>query len=232
MKSYVRLSGCLILLLTLATSAWAGCAQTRIHYVERNTGLPATLNWYCDNKGYHLTMTIPAIFTTIEYRSEGLLEPSYGLRPQSFQEFRNGQLHQQAVFDWTQKQLHYNNGKNTTPLLDNAHDVLSLPLQLTLRPIESALEQSKEPIQLTNGRKAYQTQLTAQRDDLTIESHPYDTIHFQANNPDTSISIWTDGNIPLRITYTKTDNLSLDLQAVKVEKNGATIWPEHRIKQD
>lgn len=232
MKTYVRLFGCLILSFTLTTSVWAGCAKTRIHYIEQNTRMPATLDWGCDDNGYRLTMTIPTIITTIEYRSEGKPEPLYGLRPQSFQEFRNGQLRYQAVFDWSQKQLHYNNGKNTIPLLDNAHDVLSLPLQLTLRPIESALEQSREPIQLTNGRKAYQTRLTAQREELTIDGHPYDTIRFQANDPDTSITIWTDGHIPLRITYTKTDNLSFDLQAVKVEKNGASVWPEHRIKQD
>ena len=91
--------------------------QARIEYVERSTGLPAVMNWQADAAGqYSLSLRIPVVFLTIEYRSTGAIDASQGLKPNQFIELRNDQPKRRAMFDWQAGLLRYNDERDSAPL--------------------------------------------------------------------------------------------------------------------
>ena len=205
--------------------------QARIDYIERGSGLPAVMDWQADAGQYALSLRIPAVFLTIEYRSTGIIDVRQGLKPQQFLELRNDQPKRRAVFDWQAGQLRYNDDRDSAPLQANAQDLLSLSWQLALKGAPSG------DIQLTNGRKIYEYALDSARSDtINVAGKSLRTLLYQPKNSEAEIQIWLArdyGNVPVRIVYRKPGEAGLDLQASAIRRNGRTLWSTtNTLKQD
>lgn len=205
--------------------------QARIDYVERSTGLPAVMDWQTDAGQYSLSLRIPAVFLTIEYRSTGVIDAGQGLKPQQFLELRNDQPKRRAVFDWQAGQLRYNDERDSAPLQANAQDLLSLSWQLALKGAPAG------GIQLTNGRKIYEYALDRPRSgNIKVAGQSLRTLVYQTKNNETEIQIWLArdyGNAPVRIVYRKPGETGLDLQASAIHRDGRPLWSAATIhKQD
>ena len=211
-----------IAILSMLPALCAAATQTRIDYVERSTGLPAVMNWRADGQQYALSLRLPVVVLTIEYRSTGIIDARQGLKPQQFLELRNDQPKRRAVFDWQAGQLRYNDERDNVPLQDNAQDLLSLSWQLALKgaPVGD--------IQLTNGRKIYEYALdTARNTNIRLAGKSLRTLVYQPKNSEADIQIWLArdyGNVPVRIVYRKQGESSLDLQATAIHRDGRLVW--------
>ena len=205
--------------------------QARIDYTERSTGLPAVMDWRAGADQYSLSLRIPAVFLTIEYRSTGVIDDGQGLKPQQFLELRNDQPKRRAVFDWQAGQLRYNDERDSAPLQANAQDLLSLSWQLALKGAPSG------DIQLTNGRKIYEYALDSPRSDqINVGGKALRTLVYQPKSKEAEIQIWLArdyGNMPVRIVYRKPGEAGLDLQASVIRRDGRTLWSAiNTLKQD
>ncbi len=111
-----------------------------------NTGERYTL--HADTK----TTGVVSLFKNYSFRqtSSGLVT-QLGLRPVHYQEDKDdgkGTRTSTARFDWDNNRVHFSNG-TSSPLLEQAQDMLSLPYQLSQLP----LSLDSFPIALSNGRR-------------------------------------------------------------------------------
>ena len=110
-----------------------------------------------DDKSYTIrvgmnTTGLASIFKTFEsnQQSSGALT-AQGLRPNEFSEIKNtskGKEAHEAKFAWGEKLLSFSNG-NSTPLPEQAQDIISFLYQLSQLP----LDQGAVPLYISNGKK-------------------------------------------------------------------------------
>ncbi len=120
-----------------------------IKHVLENSGGRYTL--HADTK----TTGIASIFKSyyLKQSSTGLVT-KFGLQPQHYQQDKvdgNDMQTSIAHFDWDNNQIHFSNG-TSSPLLEQAQDMLSLSYQLSQMPLSLA----NFPIALSNGRSINQ----------------------------------------------------------------------------
>ena len=210
-------------------------SSAKLTYLEKNFGVPGTMEWRRDGDRYELTLTVkPAAFIkTIQYHSSGTIDPKLGLRPGEFQEKRGGTLRRHAKFDWDNHLLTYGDkSDNQTELKDGAQDLLSLSWQLALKGA-----QLDGATQLTNGGKVYEYPI-----------RPGDGVIFDGDNgalrakvvqthyDKESVDVWLApdfANIPIRIIFSKPGEPRLDLQITGIELNGVEEWgrPDQKMKK-
>lgn len=209
--------------------------SAKLTYLEKNFGVPGSMEWRRDGDRYELTLTVkPAVFIkTIQYHSSGTIDPKLGLRPTEFQEKRGGTLRRHAKFDWDNHVLTYGDkSDNQTALKDGAQDLLSLSWQLALKGA-----QLDGATQLTNGGKVYEYPIRPGEgvifdgDNGALRAKIVQT-HYDKE----SVDVWLApdfANIPIRIIFNKPGEPRLDLQITGIELNGVEEWgrPDQKMKK-
>lgn len=120
-----------------------------------------------------------------------------GLRPVYFRQYQQGQLREEARFEWSQQRLQFLDGQSQT-LPPDTQDLLSLAWQLNFT--------THQPIWVSNGRKlsAYFFD-ELPRENLTLAQQTFSTRHWRkrTNPPEEQLELWLDETgIPVKIRHT------------------------------
>lgn len=207
----------------------------KLSYQEQNYGVPGTMLWERNGDKYNLTLTINIPFNTMQYRSTGTIDDKQGLRPLQFQESRNNRIRRTARFDWDNQLLYYgDNAEQQTELKDGAQDLLSLSWQLALKHTDIF---KANTTQLTNGRKVYEYPIRPGDGRIFDgDNGALRALTVQTREEKESVDVWLAPdftNIPIRITFKKQGERSLDLQITGIELNGIEEWgrPDKQMKK-
>ncbi|QEL56327.1 DUF3108 domain-containing protein [Chromobacterium paludis] len=183
------------------------------------------LEWLQGNGRYQLDITVnPFIGPKLRYLSQGQID-SHGLRPDSLQAFRGGQLKDNARFDYDAGLLHYggDNASQQLALKNGAQDAFSLAFQLALK----GGDLGRAPIQITTAKKVYEYPMAP------AGSFDYDTgdgkmrvIVFKAEGDGDITEFWLApdfANLPVRILRAD-KNKRIELKAIRIDVNGKRQW--------
>ncbi|MEN3810498.1 DUF3108 domain-containing protein [Chromobacterium piscinae] len=182
------------------------------------------LNWQRSQGRYQLDITVsPFIGPKLRYLALGTIGKS-GLRPDSMQSFRGGDLKESARFDYGAGLLRYgNNEDKQLPLKPGAQDAFSLAFQLALK----GGDLGHAPIQITTAKKVYEYPMAPNG------AFDYDTgagkmrvIVFRAQGDGDFTEFWLApdfANLPVRIIRADKDK-RIELKAIRVDVNGKRQW--------
>ncbi|MEO9386393.1 DUF3108 domain-containing protein, partial [Chromobacterium phragmitis] len=182
------------------------------------------LDWQRGQGHYRLDISVnPFIGPKLRYLAQGTIGKS-GLRPDSMQSFRGGDLKEAARFDYEAGLLRYgSNEDKQLPLKPGAQDAFSLAFQLALK----GGDLGHAPIQITTAKKVYEYPMAPNG------AFDYDTgagkmrvIVFRAQGDGDFTEFWLApdfANLPLRILRADKDK-RIELKAIRIEVNGKRQW--------
>ena len=202
--------------------------------------------WQHDKSHYQLesvteTTGLVALFRSLRavWRSQGAIVNG-NLQPQEFQAEKAGKRDGGARFDWSEKQLHLDNGQQLE-LLPQTQDVLSMFYQLSLmlpellqaatisHQVDNNLGQTvvndhEFELPVTTGRKLarYRFRLLGVEKLELMRHGQQDALHVRtlAHAGEQTIDIWLGLNtygLPLKIRYTESNGLAYEQLATDIE---------------
>ncbi|MGD1825759.1 DUF3108 domain-containing protein [Chromobacterium violaceum] len=182
------------------------------------------LDWQRGQGHYQLDISVsPFIGPKLRYLAQGTIGKS-GLRPDSMQSFRGGDLKESARFDYGAGLLRYgSNESQQLPLKPGAQDAFSLAFQLALK----GGDLGHAPIQITTAKKVYEYPMAPNG------AFDYDTgagkmrvIVFRAQGDGDFTEFWLApdfANLPVRILRADKDK-RIELKAIRIDVNGKRQW--------
>ncbi len=168
------------------------------------------------------TVGLAAIYRLdVKRESRGRIEAD-GLRPEFFEEIRNGKPKRRVDFDWSKRQATLFDGERTkvVDLPDNTWDSTSFGYNFAFtKPRPSAF-----PVNLTDGRRIsdYRYELLG-KERLETEIGTLDTLHvkkIQEPGDKRGLEVWLaqdHHNLPVRIRYVGKDGRVLDSTVTKID---------------
>ncbi|UTH72478.1 DUF3108 domain-containing protein [Chromobacterium sp. IIBBL 290-4] len=182
------------------------------------------LNWQREAGQYRLDISVnPFIGPKLRYLSQGQIDKS-GLKPDSLESFRGGDLKEEARFDYAAGLLRYGGGASKQePLKPGAQDAFSLAFQLALK----GGDLGRAPVQITTAKKIYQYPMApAGAFDYDTGDGKMRVIVFRAEGDGDVTEFWLApdfANLPVRILRADKDK-RIELKAIRVEVNGKRQW--------
>jgi hypothetical protein len=146
---------------------------------------------------------------------------SRGLRPDSYDEIRNGKTKRRVRFDWRQKKAELFDGTNTqtVDLPDNTWDMASFGYSFAFFPPTSA----QMELFLTDGRRVSPYKFTVlEKERIDTELGSMDTVHVKkVQRPDDprAFDVWLAPDrhyAPVRIRFTEKDGTAFDSVATQI----------------
>jgi hypothetical protein len=144
-----------------------------------------------------------------------------GLRPEVYEETRNGQLKRRVRFDWERRKVELFDGKatQTVDLPDNTWDMASFGYNFAFAPVTG----EEMDLFLTDGRRVspYRYAFLG-RETLDTELGPLDTLHVKkVQRPDDprAFDVWLAPDrhyAPVRIRFTEENGLVFDSQVTRI----------------
>jgi len=168
------------------------------------------------------TVGLAAIYRLdVKRESRGRIEAD-GLRPEFFEEIRNGKPKRRVDFDWNKRQATLFDGEHTkvVELPDNTWDSTSFGYNFAFtKPRPSAF-----PVNLTDGRRIsdYRYEVLG-KERLETEIGALDTLHvkkIQEPGDKRGLEVWLaqdHHNLPVRIRYVGKDGRVLDSTVTKID---------------
>ncbi|AUH49926.1 DUF3108 domain-containing protein [Chromobacterium sp. ATCC 53434] len=182
------------------------------------------LDWQRDQGHYRLDITVsPIIGPKLRYLAQGTIDKS-GLRPDSIQSFRGGDLKEAARFDYEAGLLRYGGSEDKQlPLKPGAQDAFSLAFQLALK----GGDLGSAPIQITTAKKVYEYPMApAGAFDYDTGAGKMRVIVFRAQGDGDVTEFWLApdfANLPVRILRADKDK-RIELKAIRIDVNGKRQW--------
>ncbi|WP_434633444.1 DUF3108 domain-containing protein [Chromobacterium sp. CV08] len=182
------------------------------------------LDWQRGQGHYRLDITVsPFIGPKLRYLAQGTIDKS-GLRPDSIQSFRGGDLKEAARFDYEAGLLRYGGSEDKQlPLKPGAQDAFSLAFQLALK----GGDLGSAPIQITTAKKVYEYPMApAGAFDYDTGAGKMRVIVFRAQGDGDVTEFWLApdfANLPVRILRADKDK-RIELKAIRVDVNGKRQW--------
>ncbi|OHX16800.1 hypothetical protein BI343_13995 [Chromobacterium amazonense] len=182
------------------------------------------LEWLQGDGRYQLDISVnPFIGPKLRYLSQGQID-SHGLRPDTLQAFRGGQLKDSARFDYDAGLLRYGDSAGKQLALKNgAQDAFSLAFQLALK----GGDLGRAPIQITTAKKVYEYPMApAGAFDYDTGDGKMRVIVFRAEGDGDVTEFWLApdfANLPVRILRADKDK-RIELKAIRIEVNGKRQW--------
>jgi hypothetical protein len=144
-----------------------------------------------------------------------------GLRPEVYEETRNGQVKRRVRFDWQRKKVELFDGKatQTVELPDNTWDMASFGYNFAFAPVTG----EEMDLFLTDGRRVspYRYAFLG-REKLDTELGPLDTLHVKkVQRPDDprAFDVWLAPErhyAPVRIRFTEENGLVFDSLVTRI----------------
>ncbi len=190
--------------------------------------------WQRSGASYRIEARIKGLFgPALRYLSEGRVSQK-GLRPDSYQAFRNDTLREHARFDYDAQRLDYGDKEaKSTQLEKGAQDVLSLAFQLAL----NGADLGDMPTQITTGKKVYSYPLKAAGEtDYDTDEGRMRVALVRASKDGDVNEYWLApdfANLPVRILRADRDK-SLELRAYQIDIDGSAIWklPPRKMRKN
>lgn len=190
--------------------------------------------WQRTGANYRIEARIKGLFgPALRYLSEGRVSKK-GLRPDSYQAFRNDTLREHARFDYDAQRLDYGDKEaKSTQLEKGAQDVLSLAFQLAL----NGADLGDMPTQITTGKKVYSYPLKAAGEtDYDTDEGRMRVALVRASKDGDVNEYWLApdfANLPVRILRADRDK-SLELRAYQIDIDGSAIWklPPRKMRKN
>jgi Protein of unknown function (DUF3108) len=160
---------------------------------------------------------------TLKRRSEGSIAGSR-LRPDLYQDQRNGKAYATARFDWKTSQVtlqREGRSKKVMEIKGETHDPLSFAYSFALRSMPA----EQIDFSLADGRRSKPHRLVLRgREKLSTPMGELDTLHYAEREEDGSVTeFWLSTShslLPVRVLYLDEDGAALDQVATKITFQG------------